>query len=255
MKWAVQQTGKVPYGEDSRKYRRTIYRHEDWLSHRSPERLFGNLASTVSSGIVRSILTEVMVVGFVALLTVIWNTFGVVGFTDFSGVTHAPLFGTWSNILLLSLPAVPFSFSAPALGLLLVFRTNASYARWLEARMTWGRIISHSRSIVRQAAVWCVATGAERDEEMKRLTDSIWAYPRCLAAFLRGEEDEIVLWTELEDRLGKEGAKVYLSATPENRHIIALRELTATMDSLSIDEKKRVEMVSAVDGCHHGCNG
>jgi putative membrane protein len=127
MRWAVQQTGKVPYGEDSRKYRRTVYTHRDWLTHRSPERLFGNLQSTVSSGIVRSLLTEVAIVTLVASITVLWNTVGVLGWMDLTGTMHAPLFGAaYSSILLLSLPALPFTLSASALGLLLVFRTNAS---------------------------------------------------------------------------------------------------------------------------------
>ena len=41
-----------------------------------------------------------------------------------------------------------------ALSLLLVFRTNTSYARWLEARQAWGRIVSHCRNIMRQATLW-----------------------------------------------------------------------------------------------------
>jgi len=35
IKEATLQQGKRPYGEESRRYRRTIYRHEDWLRHRS----------------------------------------------------------------------------------------------------------------------------------------------------------------------------------------------------------------------------
>lgn len=45
--------GIRPYGEESRRYRRTVYRHEDWLKHRSETRLLKNLKGTFTSGVVR----------------------------------------------------------------------------------------------------------------------------------------------------------------------------------------------------------
>lgn len=61
-----------------------------------------------------------------------------------------------------SLPGVTFSvtgelfnLSSFALSLLLVFRTNASYDRWLEARLIWGGIINRSRDLVRQVRKLC----------------------------------------------------------------------------------------------------
>jgi hypothetical protein len=48
----------VRYGEASRKYRRTVYSHDDWLKHRASDSLFINLASTLTSGIVRQLLEE-----------------------------------------------------------------------------------------------------------------------------------------------------------------------------------------------------
>ena len=247
MDWAIRTTGRVPYGEESRKFRRTVYEHRDWLDHRSTTRLFGNLASTVSSGVVRALLTEVQVVGLVALFVCLWNSLAVIGYTDFAGVHHAPLFA-WASFLQLSLPAVPLTLSASSLGLLLVFRTNASYARWLEARMLWGRIVSHSRGIVRQASVWNVLPegSAERDAEMVQLTASIWAISRCLCTYLRGPNDEPALKAALLARLGAEAAAPLLAAPTASRPVLALRELTATMDAQSIDEKRRVEMDKSV---------
>ncbi len=31
---ATKALGKVPYGETSRKYRRTVFKHDDWVNHR-----------------------------------------------------------------------------------------------------------------------------------------------------------------------------------------------------------------------------
>jgi len=47
-----------------------------------------------------------------------------------------------------------------SLGLLLVFRTNASYDRFWEGRKLWGGIVNQSRNLARQAAAW-LATDRE----------------------------------------------------------------------------------------------
>ena len=42
---ATVELGRVPYGESSRMYRRTVYSHDDWIKHRSNERTITNLKS------------------------------------------------------------------------------------------------------------------------------------------------------------------------------------------------------------------
>ena len=42
------------------------------------------------------------------------------------------------------------STTSVALSLLLVFRTNAGYGRWDEARKMWGQLINRSRDMIRQ---------------------------------------------------------------------------------------------------------
>jgi hypothetical protein len=44
-------TKDIPYGETSRQFRRTVYTHDDWVKHRSPNRFVKNLFTIVSSGI------------------------------------------------------------------------------------------------------------------------------------------------------------------------------------------------------------
>ena len=145
--------GDVPYSEASRRYRRTVFTNADWLQHRSNTRLFGNLSGTFTSGVVRSLVTEVTAVASLGLLCCVWN--GLIGgFEDFHDVLHAPAFPNIHEVFLARLPALPFTLASPALGLLLVFRTNASYARWVEARVAWGRVVSHCRNVMRQSALW-----------------------------------------------------------------------------------------------------
>lgn len=44
-------TKDIPYGETSRQFRRTVYTHDDWVKHRSPNRFVKNIFSLVNSGI------------------------------------------------------------------------------------------------------------------------------------------------------------------------------------------------------------
>ena len=48
----------------------------------------------------------------------------------------------------------------PALGLLLVFRTNSSYDRFWEGRKQWGGIVNETRNLARQAEAWLAADRA-----------------------------------------------------------------------------------------------
>ena len=50
----------------------------------------------------------------------------------------------------LSFGDVPLNITAFALSLLLVFRTDSSYARWEEALRTWNEVRSMSKDLVRQ---------------------------------------------------------------------------------------------------------
>lgn len=105
----------ISYGEESRKYRRTVFTHDDWVKHRSPERFIRNLSSIWTSGVYKNLANEVMATTGVATFVVLYNAL-VGGYTDFSGVAHAaPIKG----LLQVGLPLAPFTLSSPSLGLLL----------------------------------------------------------------------------------------------------------------------------------------
>ena len=105
------------YSEQSRKFRRTVYTHDDWVKHRSPDRFYRNIASIPSSGIYKSIAKEVYATSAVAAFVVAWGCiFG--DYQDLSGVTHdGPLKD--SIIPVLSVPLSAFTLSSPFMGLLL----------------------------------------------------------------------------------------------------------------------------------------
>ena len=93
--------------EESRRYRRTIYRHEDWLKHRSETRLLRNLQGTFTSGVVRSLLSEVVAVLLIALFTLVWNG-AAFGYYDLDNVLQPGVLGTVPQYLRLELPVSVF---------------------------------------------------------------------------------------------------------------------------------------------------
>ena len=83
-----------------------------------------------------------------------------------------------------------------ALGLLLVFRTNASYDRFWEGRKLWGGIVNETRNLVRMATV-----------QLHETQDLLWELTRWTAIFpwaamstLRGEKSLGPAAAELEAR-------------------------------------------------------
>ena len=105
------------YGEGSRKYRRTVYTHNEWVKHRSSDRFVNNISTLVYSGIYKNIGREVLATSSVAVFVWAWNML-VGGYEDFAGVIHDPLI---SNKLAsaVGLPLTIFTTLSPSLGLLL----------------------------------------------------------------------------------------------------------------------------------------
>jgi putative membrane protein len=108
---------KLSYGEESRKYRRTIYTHDDWVKHRSPDRFIRNLISTGESGIYKNVGREIVWTVGVASFVFGWNMV-VGGYEDFEGVKHAAVISN-QYLTPLTLPLTPFTLASPSLSLLL----------------------------------------------------------------------------------------------------------------------------------------
>ena len=117
----------ISYGEESRKYRRTVYSHDDWRKHRSPDRFIYYLTSFVFSGVYKNIGREVLATTSIATLVFLYNAI-VGGYVDFEGVQHASLVTSpWLSKA--GLPLTPFTLSTSSLGLLLGMLCNSSQGR------------------------------------------------------------------------------------------------------------------------------
>lgn len=107
----------ISYGEESRKYRRTVYSHDDWVKHRAPDRFIRNAFSIIASGVYQNIGGEILVVTLISSFIVFWNAL-CGSYTDFEGIQHAGFLHD-TVFPALSLPMAPFTLLSSALGLLL----------------------------------------------------------------------------------------------------------------------------------------
>lgn len=107
----------MSYGEESRKYRRTVYSHDDWVKHRAPDRFIRNSLSIIASGIYQNVGGEITVVTIISAFIVLWNALCGT-YTDFNGVQHSGLLHDVA-LPILTLPLAPFTLLSSSLGLLL----------------------------------------------------------------------------------------------------------------------------------------
>ena len=105
------------FGEGSRKYRRTVYTHDQWVKHRSSDRFVNNLRTLPNSGIYKQVSKEVFLTTSIAISVCVWNAL-VGGFEDFGGIMHGSVI-TESWAVKVGLPMTPFTILNSSLGLLL----------------------------------------------------------------------------------------------------------------------------------------
>lgn len=245
------------FGEGSRKYRRTVYTHAEWVTHRSPDRFVKNLKTLFSSGVYKNISNEILSTCGVAVFVWVWNLLAG-GYQDLSGVMHDPVL---KDVTLLGLPLTPFTILSPSLGLLLVFRTNASYGRWDEARKFWGLNINHTRDLNRMATAWYgnqsdfdgtefmgsptplkeAVNTAERQYLLGQVSLMTWAFVRSMKRHLSPtEEDEDAFQMEIKSRLTREQAQNIIDAA--HRPNRALYDLSVAIENLPMHFVRKNEI-------------
>lgn len=145
--------------------RRTFYSQDDWLRHRSSTRHYRHFKSSFSSRAILSLIPPVGTFTGIAVVLALYNSSVMAGcFPSFIPLFHAS--------------PLPYTLTAPALALLLVFRTEASYSRYDEARKTWTKVISSSKDMARQAMAW-IQRPAD-SQHKKLLVDYIMAFTVAL---------------------------------------------------------------------------
>ncbi|CAB9526793.1 UPF0187 protein [Seminavis robusta] len=234
----------ISYGEESRKYRRTIFTHDDWVNFRSPDRFWRNLNAVTSSGIYKSVGKEILATVGVATFVILYN--GVAG--GFDGLDGTKMDPIAPFLPVIGLPLAPFTLSSPSLGLLLVFRTNTSYKRWDEARKNWGMNINHTRDLVRLANAYYDREGVSderREQDLKNVALATWSFVRAMKRHLSPEkEDEEDFKRELYERLPAVQAEAIINAA--HRPNRALFDLSLAIENLPMHFLRKNEIHQAV---------
>jgi ion channel-forming bestrophin family protein len=198
------------YKEDGRlsRNRKTVFSPHDWTHFRRSGRVFWNLKTMFRSGIIKGLWLEIGSVTLVALILYLTNLLIRVG-------ALRPLL---QPNAMLALPALPFQLTSPALGLLLVFRTNTVNTRWRQARMAWERIESVSCSIARQGMAYLELK--DKEEHARRVTALAHA---CRAQFRPGAAGEEALRANLARLLGPNEAARVMAAPSRPTQALRMR--------------------------------
>ncbi|CAK9203662.1 unnamed protein product [Sphagnum troendelagicum] len=145
------------------------------MRHRSSTGHAKDLLSVASSRMILGLGPPVMTLTAIAA--------AITGYNE-AVLTHAlPL---WMPLMQVS--SLPFSLTAPALALLLVFRTTASYGRFDEGRKAWGLIVNRTRDITRQALTWTRSPDDYAHKVQCSLRHAV-AFCYCLKDHVAREED------------------------------------------------------------------
>uniref|UniRef100_A0A0E0K7K1 Uncharacterized protein n=1 Tax=Oryza punctata TaxID=4537 RepID=A0A0E0K7K1_ORYPU len=193
--------------------RRPLYTHADWRDHRSSRRHLRHLLSSLTSRVILSLAPPVS------------------AFTAF-----AAAIATYNTLLpayALTASSLPYQLTAPALALLLVFRTEASYARFDEGRKAWMRVIAAAADLAGMVMRHHNTTGT------RALLNYILAFPIALKCHIICHSD---IKKDLQGLLSEDDLNVVLRSKHRPRCIIEF--ISQSLYMLDFDENKRNIMES-----------
>lgn len=152
----------------------------------------------------------------------------------------------------LHLSPIAHTMIGVALGLLLVFRTNASYDRYWEGRRLLGGMVIRVRDLTRQLVAFL--PGEAHRARRERVRSLACAYFRLSAQLLRGEDalDRLSALLSAADRAALEGVK----ARPQVVSTWIATELARAADAGAIAEQRLLAMdqnLSALTDALAGC--
>lgn len=129
-----------------------------------------------------------------------------------------------------NLPPIPHTLLGSALGLLLVFRTNAAYDRFWEARKQWGTVTSECRALASLACTFMTP------QQALPLLTLIAAFPVILKNYLRGERDV----RRLKALLAPQEVAALAAVVNQPQYMLSrLRMLAQQSSACGVSEKER----------------
>lgn len=212
--------------------KRELYTHEEWVVHRSSLRHVRHLASALSSRVIVSLIPPVAFFTSVAVL--------VAGYNSAVALDWLP-----ENFPVLRSSSLPYQLTAPALALLLVFRTEESYSRFEEARKAWNKVIVGTDDFAR--LVISSVDGLPDLGIKKAILQYIIAFPFALKCHLVYGSD---MRQDLQNILEEDDLEVVLSSKHRPRCIIEF--ISQSIQLLNLNESKRTALESKISCFHEG---
>ncbi|KAK3194825.1 hypothetical protein Dsin_026135 [Dipteronia sinensis] len=217
----------VPDWADSVKERgmqqkRSLYNHEKWVEHRSSLRHIRHLLSSFSSRVILSLIPPVIAFTLFAV--------AIASYNSAVDVHWLPGF-----LPVLRASSLPYQLTAPALALLLVFRTEASYSRYEEGRKAWTKIIAGTDDFARMVISGVDDSSSDDDHFIKDvILRYVMAFPVALKCHVIYGSD---IGEDLQTLLEGDDLAVVLNSKHQPRCIIDF--LSQSLRLLNIDETKR----------------
>ncbi|KAJ4896327.1 hypothetical protein Rs2_23121 [Raphanus sativus] len=213
--------------------KRTLYTHEKWVEHRSSLRHVHHLFSSFSSRVILSLIPPVFFFTSVAVFIASYN----------SAVDLDWLPGIFP---ILRSSSLPYQLTAPALALLLVFRTEASYSRYEEGRKAWVGIIAGTDDLARQ--VICSVDGSGDELVIKDLLlRNVAAFPVALKCHVTYGSD---VARDLQSLVEADDLSLILESKHRPRCVIEF--ISQSLRLLKLEDTKRDLLESKMLHLHEG---
>ncbi|KAJ6675374.1 UPF0187 PROTEIN YNEE [Salix viminalis] len=218
--------------ERGMKKKRSLYNHEKWVEHRSSFRHIRHLLSSLSSRVILSLVPPVIAFTSVAVVIASYNSAVEMHFL--------PVF-----FPVLRASPLPYQLTAPALALLLVFRTEASYSRFEAGKRAWTKVISGTNDFARQ--VISGVDGSSNSTLKSELLRYIMAFPVALKCHVTYGSD---VGQDLQNLL--EAGDLAIVLKSRHRPRCTIEFISQCLQLLNLDESKRSVLESKISCFHEG---
>ncbi|GAV81053.1 Bestrophin domain-containing protein [Cephalotus follicularis] len=218
--------------ERGMRQKRSLYNHHKWVLHRSSLRHLRHLLSSLSSRVILSLIPPV--IAFTSVATVI---------ACYNSAVESLLLPSFLPVLRAS--SLPYQLTAPALALLLVFRTEASYSRFEEGRKTWTKVVAGTNDFAR--LVMASVDNSSNSSLKNALLSYIIAFPVALKCHVIHGSD---IGGDLQTLLEVDDLAVVLDSKHRPRCIIEF--ISQSLRLLNLEESKRNMLESKISCFHEG---
>ncbi|KAK7340247.1 hypothetical protein VNO77_20946 [Canavalia gladiata] len=212
---------------------RSLYDHHNWVEHRSSLRHVRHFLSSLSSRVVLSLVPPVIV------------------FTSFAAIIagyNSAVLAQWLPELfpVLRASSLSYQLTAPALALLLVFRTEEAYARFVEGKKAWTQVIAGVHDFAR-----LVMAGVENNADdlhvKMALLHYIMAFPVALKCHVLYGSD---VKRDLQNLLENDDLEVVVDSKHPPRCIIEF--ISQSIRLLKLEDSRRDVLESKITCFHEG---